>query len=68
MRVLSAIVFLAPFCVGLPISAKAEEVSVSSSPYQYVVDIGVGVQYKPKYPGSEDYILVDVAPWSALGF
>jgi hypothetical protein len=55
---MSAVLFLAPFCAGLPISAEAQEVSVSSNPRQYVVDIGAGAQYKPKYPGSDEYILV----------
>ena len=25
---------------------------------KYVLDLGVGIQYQPKYPGSDDYILV----------
>jgi outer membrane scaffolding protein for murein synthesis (MipA/OmpV family) len=54
----TAIVFLATLSAGVPFYAKAQEVSLSNSPYQYVVDIGAGIQYKPKYPGSEDYILV----------
>ena len=51
-------VSLATLLAGVPISAKTQEVSLSNRPHQYVLDIGAGVQYKPKYPGSDDYILV----------
>ncbi|SDB56230.1 MipA/OmpV family protein [Bauldia litoralis] len=38
-------------------SAKAEDALAGDAP-QYVIDVGVGGQYKPKYPGSDTYILV----------
>ncbi len=56
MRKMTAVLSLAPLLA--PISAMAQEVPVSGSPYQYVVDLGAGVQYQPKYPGAKDYILV----------
>jgi len=56
MRIMT--VSLATLLAGVPISTEAQEVSLSNSPRQYVLDIGAGVQYKPKYPGSDDYILV----------
>jgi outer membrane protein len=43
-------------CAIVP--ANAQEVSLTGSPYQYVLDVGGGVQYKPKYPGSDEYIIV----------
>ena len=58
MRNTMAVVCLAPLLAAVPISAKAQEMALSTSPYQYVLDLGVGVQYQPKYPGSKDYILV----------
>lgn len=41
----------------IPNSVQAQEAAVSASPYQYVIDLGAGVQYKPKYPGADDYIV-----------
>ena len=58
MRMTMAVVTLAPVLAGMPLSAKAQEVAVPGSSQQYVLDIGAGIQYQPKYPGSNDYILV----------
>lgn len=41
----------------LPRPAHSQEAAVSESPYQYVFDLGAGVQLKPKYPGSDEYIV-----------
>jgi MipA family protein len=58
MRMTMAVASLAPVFASMPISAKAQEVAVSGGSHQYVLDIGAGIQYQPKYPGSNDYILV----------
>ncbi len=58
MRIRMVIAVLVPVLAAMSISAKAQEAAVSSSPNQYVLDLGVGIQYQPKYPGSDDYILV----------
>ena len=48
---------LASLLAIIPTTAQSQEATVSESPYQYVLDLGAGVQYQPKYPGSNDYIL-----------
>ena len=48
---------LASLLAIIPMSAQSQEATVSESQYQYVLDLGAGVQYQPKYPGSNDYIL-----------
>jgi outer membrane scaffolding protein for murein synthesis (MipA/OmpV family) len=49
-------VALASLLAIIPMSAQSQEATVSES-HQYVLDLGAGVQYQPKYPGSNEYIL-----------
>ncbi|MGI9372018.1 MAG: MipA/OmpV family protein [Hyphomicrobiales bacterium] len=50
------------------LSAAAADVSTETdeptSGKQYVLDLGVGVEFKPKYPGADDYI---VFPFPIIG-
>ena len=48
---------LASLLAIIPMSAQSQEATVSESQHAYVLDLGAGVQYQPKYPGSNDYIL-----------
>ena len=48
----ASLIALASLLAIIPMSAQSQEATVSESPYQYVLDLGAGVQYQPKYPGS----------------
>ena len=53
----ASLIALASLLAIIPATAQSQEATVSESPNQYVLDLGAGVQYQPKYPGSNDYIL-----------
>jgi outer membrane scaffolding protein for murein synthesis (MipA/OmpV family) len=51
-RVLAAALVVA---VAAPVASKADP---ADGGWQYQVDLGAGLKFKPKYPGANDYILV----------
>jgi len=51
-RVLAAALVVA---VAVPVATRADPVDYNK---QYVIDLGIGGKYKPKYPGADDYIFV----------
>jgi outer membrane scaffolding protein for murein synthesis (MipA/OmpV family) len=59
LRVLAAAVAVA---VAAPVVAAADPLVMAADPadgdWEYVVHLGGGVKYKPKYPGADDYIFV----------
>lgn len=54
---LAAGAFAAAAAIAVPATLSADEYS-DAYQKQYVIDLGVGLKYKPKYPGADDYIFV----------
>ncbi len=60
MRVL----VVAAAAVAIPFAAQSQDYA-DSSDRQYVLDVGGGVIYKPKYPGADDYVFLPFPIFSA---